>query len=830
MKDPAALHNIDETERPGHLGLLILLLLLVVGAIAGTRFLPPDYAFAPALGLLVLMAFAGVFFVIAYGLGGLQSAGKSRRPDMTRLIADTTGEALLAMDGETQVLYANAAYRDLAHAEDTADLPTIERLFAHPDAAEAIYRLAQAARERKSRSEEVRLSPALKAARGPAWYRIAVRPLDGLAAKRAVVWSVNDVTGDRDRQENVFLELQHAIDYLDHAPAGFFSIEPDGRISYINATLAHWLDHDLAQVGTGGLTLTDLMPREAAARLLQAPGNEPEQFDLDLRRRNGSDFPATLRHSVSYGKDGTPRASRTLVLPRQAVAAAAPQDLQAAESRFARFFNLTPMAIASLDQEGRIVSSNPSFARLFPALVKGQTPLAAVVAERDRAAVEQALQQAAQGSSGLAPVDAALDGESGKAFRFFLSSGEGVHGAAVTLCALDTTEQRTLQENFAQSQKMQAIGQLAGGVAHDFNNVLTAIIGYSDLLLAKYRPTDPSFQDIMQIKQNANRAAGLVRQLLAFSRRQTLRPHVLQLGDVLSELQMMLTRLVGEKINLDVKHGRDLWLVKADVNQLEQVILNLVVNARDALPQGGRIQLRTSNVAAADCAPYMAQDKSLSDADYVLIEVEDDGAGIPADILPKIFEPFFTTKEVGKGTGLGLSMVYGIVKQTGGVVSCDSVVGRGTVFRIFLPRYVPLENDQETKKETAKAAAADLTGRGTILLVEDEEAVRAFGARALSSRGYTVLEAGSGVEALEVLAGAGGKIDLIVSDVVMPEMDGPTMLGEIRKQGITAKVIFVSGYAEDAFAKNLPQGEDFGFLPKPFTLKQMIEAVKGAMG
>ncbi len=374
---------------------------------------------------------------------------------------------------------------------------------------------------------------------------------------------------------------------------------------------------------------------------------------------------------------------------------------------------------------------------------------------------------------------------------------------------------------------MQAVGQLAGGVAHDFNNMLTAIIGYSDLLLANHRPTDPSFQDIMQIKQTANRAAGLTRQLLAFSRRQTLRPQVLQLGDVLSELQILLRRLVGEKVEVDLRHGRDLWQVKADINQFEQVIINLVVNARDASPEnGGRIQLRTRNVSAAECAEL--KEPALPAADYVLVEVEDNGCGIPPELQTKIFEPFFTTKEVGKGTGLGLSMVFGIVKQSGGFVFVVSEVGRGTTFRILLPRFTPDVVEAAPKAEAAKPSS-DYTGQGVILLVEDEDAVRAFGMRALASRGYTVLEASSGLEALEVVEREGGKIDLIVSDVVMPEMDGPAMFAELRKRGVPAKVIFVSGYAEEAFAKNLPEGE-FGFLPKPFTLKQLIETVKSNLG
>ena len=292
----------------------------------------------------------------------------------------------------------------------------------------------------------------------------------------------------------------------------------------------------------------------------------------------------------------------------------------------------------------------------------------------------------------MTPIDAALEGSSRSA-RLFVTPNDEADQRGALVFALDTTEERNREEQLHQSQKMQAVGQLAGGIAHDFNNVLTAIIGYSELLLANHRPTDPSFQDIMQIKQNANRAAGLVRQLLAFSRRQTLRPQVLQLGDVLSELQMLTRRLVGEKIEVDLRQGRDLWLVKADLNQFEQVIINLIVNARDAMPDGGKIFLRTKNVPASECAAY--GEKLLPAADYVVVEVEDTGTGIPADIRDKIFDPFFTTKEFGKGTGLGLSMVYGIVKQTGGFIFCDSQVGRGTTFRIFFTRHIPVEEPVE---------------------------------------------------------------------------------------------------------------------------------------
>jgi two-component system, cell cycle sensor histidine kinase and response regulator CckA len=360
----------------------------------------------------------------------------------------------------------------------------------------------------------------------------------------------------------------------------------------------------------------------------------------------------------------------------------------------------------------------------------------------------------------------------------------------------------------------------------------------SDLLLTNHRPSDPSFPDIMNIKQNANRAASLVRQLLAFSRKQTLRPEVLNLTDVLADLRMLLARLVGNQIKLKVDHGRDLWPVKVDIGQFEQVVVNLAVNARDAMPEGGDLTVRTRNLPAHETKAFGYRE--LVPADYVLVEVEDSGTGIAPDVLKKIFEPFFTTKEVGKGTGLGLSMVYGIIKQTGGFIYCDSEVGKGTVFRILLPRHVPgaMQTDAETQaaapaasdaaQASAKAldAAMDLSGSATVLLVEDEDAVRMGGVRALTSRGYTVHEASSGVEALEIYNALGGQIDIVVSDVVMPEMDGPTLLGELRKLRSDIKFVFVSGYAEDAFAKNLPAEAKFGFLPKPFSLKQLATVVK----
>ncbi len=828
--------SIDRSDRPGSAWLLLILASVLIGAAVGFTFLSSNKAQPFIVGLLAILAVAGVFCLFGLAVGIIRFGGRGARNDLTKIMADTADDGFIVVEDDSRVVYANEAYLTLARASGPADLKTIERLFAgSTDVSEAIYRLAQAAREGRAVTEEIRLPRALGGGKDPGWYRVRVRPLPRAERKPASLWAVADITRERERQENVFQELQHAIDYLDHAPAGFLSMDPKGAIIYMNATLAGWLDHDLAKVGTGGLKLADVVPPNAATMLAAVSGGpgdvKTEILDLDFRRRNGQSLPVRVFHRVAFAFDGSPGPSRTLVLNRSPGEDVA-EGQRAAEVRFARFFNNTPVAIATVMRNGRIARSNASFARLFGRIEHGQErSILAIVGERDREALSRALEAAAQGRGEITPIDATVAGDGDRSARLYVS---GVHdvdsdGEAAIVYALETTEQRALEAQFAQAHKMQAIGQFAGGMAHDFNNLLQAILGYSDLLLANQRPTDPSFQDIMQIKQNANRAGSLVRQLLAYSRQQTLRPQVMQVGDVLADLTLLLKRLLGEPVELDLRHGRDLWLVKVDVNQFEQVIINLAVNARDAMPMGGKVAIRTANVTEREAE--LTGEKTLPPAEYVLVEVSDTGSGIAPEVMDKIFEPFFTTKEVGKGTGLGLSTVYGIVKQTGGFIFCDSTIGKGTTFHIYLPRHAQdaSEEAETHKPEETRRQAADLTGRGTILLVEDEEAVRAFGARALAAKGYTVIEAASGREALDIVLARGEPVDLVVSDVVMPEMDGPSLMRELRQRYPTLKIIFVSGYAEDAFRKNLPEGEEFIFLPKPFSLKQLVEAVKEAI-
>ncbi len=413
---------------------------------------------------------------------------------------------------------------------------------------------------------------------------------------------------------------------------------------------------------------------------------------------------------------------------------------------------------------------------------------------------------------------------------------------------IDATEFKTLEAKFVQSQKMQAIGQLAGGVAHDFNNLLTAISGHCDLLLLRHDTADGDYADLMQIHQNANRAAALVRQLLAFSRKQTLVPEAIDLRDALSDLTHLLNRLVGERITLSFSNDPELHPIRADRRQLEQVVMNLVVNARDAMPEGGTVRIETSNLTLSE--PFSRDRAAVAPGEYVLVQVHDTGAGIPADRLPKIFEPFFTTKRAGEGTGLGLSTVYGIVKQSGGFIFVDSVVGEGTVFSLYFPALLqPLVIEKPATRraeprgpdrmlltggmEQRVPDATETTSRareeGVVLLVEDEAPVRAFAARALRLKGYSVLEAENAEEALELLSDSDLVVDVFVTDVIMPGMDGPTWVREAIKTRPDIKVIFISGYAEDNMAEAQARIPNAVFLPKPFSLGELAATVNAQM-
>ncbi|WP_296104501.1 cell cycle histidine kinase CckA [uncultured Agrobacterium sp.] len=837
------------------LRILLLALVLVAAAIAFVYF-KDSLENEIVLGILGVLAMLGIFFLVSSAIGFIEVMPQSQSDGMARRFLSSHPEGTLITDTKGRLVYANATYCQMTGASRATEIQSLEQLLSRDmESTEALYRLINGLREGRDGYEEFRLLKSLSQSfvtpPGPRWFRLKARLLKDASGQDLHVFQIADITAEREDQERFFRELQNAIDYLDHAPAGFFSAGRKGEIVYLNATLSEWLGIDLAQFSPGSLNVSDIVAGEGMALIEsvqpQVGSKRTEMLDLDMRRVNGQSMPARLVHQVTAARDGAPGESRTLVLMR-------PKGQDSAESssamRFTRFFNNTPMAIASIDGEGRILRTNAPFLKLFSGVVgrddiDNAVPLETVLHDNEKAKLAQAMTAAKDRQGDIPPFDSRHPKDETRHFRFYVNAvidqdDEAPEEVAIVY-AIEVTEQKALETQMAQTQKMNAVGTLAGGIAHDFNNVLTAILLSSDHLLLQARPADASFADLMEIKRNANRAAVLVRQLLAFSRKQTMRPAVLNLTDVIGDLRMLVDRLIsGTNVKLEVDYGRDLWPVKTDLSQFEQVMINLCVNARDAMPDGGKIKVTTRNLLASDVAAFGKTE--LPAEDMVMVEVADTGTGIPPEIMDKIFEPFFTTKEVGKGTGLGLSMVYGIVKQSGGYIYPESEVGKGTAFRILLPRHIvepvhalPASDGAETQR-TAEAVVAkpeakdeplDLTGKSAVvLLVEDEEAVRRGGKRMLETRGYTVYEAGSGTEALDVMEELEGKVDIVVSDVVMPEMDGPSLLRELRKSYPDLKFIFVSGYAEDAFAKNLPADAKFGFLPKPFSLKQLAVSVR----
>jgi two-component system, cell cycle sensor histidine kinase and response regulator CckA len=488
-----------------------------------------------------------------------------------------------------------------------------------------------------------------------------------------------------------------------------------------------------------------------------------------------------------------------------------------------------PLGLALVDRDGRFLFANDAFARVAGADAENMPlyPGDLVIAE-DKAAIADTIRRYAGGQSLSGDIAIRLKDQPDEAVALSIAGLRGLGNAAVLLGLKDNSEETKLKRQVAQATKMQAVGQLAGGVAHDFNNILTAIIGYCDLMLLRHPPGDSDYDDIQQIKNNSNRAASLTRQLLAFSRQQTLRPQILQLPDVVSEVSHLLKRLLGENVQLEVNHGRSIGSVRADPGQLEQVIINLGVNARDAMQaKGGTLRIETRAVTPADVRAMRSE--ILPIGDYALLSVSDNGSGIARENLAKIFEPFFTTKEVGKGTGLGLSTVYGIVKQSGGFIFAESEVGQGTRFDIYLPTHAggPVAQPAEAAPKVAPADLDELWGSASLLLVEDEDMVRAVAERALQRQGYTVETARDGEEALGYFA-EGKRYDLVVSDVVMPNMDGPTMARHLRADHGDLRILFMSGYAEEQLRQSINL-DNVHFLPKPFSVQQIAEAVRDAL-
>jgi two-component system cell cycle sensor histidine kinase/response regulator CckA len=793
---------------------------IFISGLALARLLETGEAVPVALLLGGLAALAGAAALAAWSV----RRSFAGRLDLLRQALEASSDAQIVVGPNGQDAYANAAFSALFPDASPDSLDVLAAALADiPDAAEELRRLRASA---ASGNRAIASLPL----RG-SWFSVSVHPIAGRPGYS--FWSLQDITARHEMEQVIRDEQEKLVDYLDNAPIGFFSVDGEGRFLLVNQTLAHWLGGTPEEIVRAGMRLhdfiTDLTPGTPPFLPLPEGPLVPGGGEVMLKARDGRRVHALITQSVVKTGEGlrTRSVVRDLTPERQMEEA-----LRQTRQRFQRIFAHAPVGIALIDKEGRLEEANGALKDLFGIAGRDATGerLADYIAEEDREQIAVQLAAVGEGKTLRGPLELRLKGTPQKTTAVFVSRlspvDEGESGGLM-LHFTDVTEQKSLETQFAQSQKMQAVGQLAGGVAHDFNNLLTAMIGFCDLLLLRFRPGDPSFADIMQIKQNANRAANLVRQLLAFSRQQTLQPRVLDITDILAELSHLLRRLIGENIELKMVHGRDLGPVKVDQGQLEQVIINLCVNARDAMPGGGTLTIRTGSLRN-ETAIRRAHEV-VPAGEYVLVEVTDTGVGIPRENLARIFEPFFTTKEIGSGTGLGLSTVYGIVKQTGGFVFVDSETGKGAQFSIWLPRHQEAPAAVPKPEGGAEAPARDLTGTGTVLLVEDEDPVRLFSARALRNKGYKVVEAKSGEAALEIINGGQEKIDLLITDVVMPRMDGPALIKHVREGYPHLKVIFISGYTEDSFRKRLDSEAEIHFLPKPFSLKQLASKVKEVM-
>ena len=648
-----------------------------------------------------------------------------------------------------------------------------------------------------------------------------------------IIWYITETTRQHRLEEDERIARQKLSEYFNNAPVGFYSLDGDGKLQFANRIFADWLGYQQEELTDSLISFTDLVVKTNENQLdlmeiFSATGPLYEG-ELTLRRRDGTLLPVHVTQTIVRDDEGTVLGSRSVV--RELLQEQEWRERVAnAELHFRRFFEAAPIGILLLDSDGIVKEANPAFRALTGTVINKAigSHVTTLVQDSDHDLLRQKLIEASASELAAPSVEVKLLGTTERAASFYISAiaGEDPDSGRLLVHVIDTSAQRSLEVQFAQSQKMQAVGQLAGGIAHDFNNLLTAMIGFCDLLLLRHQVGDASYSDINQIKQNANRAAGLVRQLLAFSRQQTLRPEVTDLTDVLAELSNLLRRLIGEAIELKINHARDLWLVKVDRGQFEQVVINLAVNARDAMSGDGLLTFETENVTVR---PKQKEfNELIPPGDYSLVRVSDTGTGISKEVIGKIFDPFFTTKKVGEGTGLGLSTVYGIIKQTGGFIFAENNEdGKGTTFSIYLPRHMEAAKSKENGEALQQPAHRDLTGKGTILLVEDEDPVRLFAARALENKGYTVLQADCGEMALEVAHDHDGEIDLLITDVVMPIMDGPTLVKKILGEKPDLKVVFISGYAEDAFRKDLDfDVSKIDFLPKPFSLKEIATKVK----
>ncbi|WP_428407296.1 ATP-binding protein [Hyphococcus sp.] len=734
-------------------------------------------------------------------------------------VLDADDEARLVARRDGVVTYANRAYFDLAKAAGVmgpAGLPPrIDRLFAQQGAeATKVFRLCKAAKSAEAAEEIIYQTMGLAGGGERRRFEVSVRPIRG--AEDHVAWRLRELPIEEKEQDSL------AAAYADF-PHPVFALEKSGQIAWANAAAREKLGAARGQLQA----IDDIVLGETSDLISGLWRIDREPITAQVRRRNAEPAEASF---VAFRRGGI---GEGFACVEMTVDESADEVEDVALSGD---MSESPFGVAivegEINRDGRVVEANKAFADAFGAQKKN-APLVKSVAQATLEELAEEIRRKTRAGGAPKAIEATVGtGAASRTYALFarpVRRKRGAYGVRRTLLySVDVTDRKQMEEEYAQDQKLRGIGELASKVAHDFNNYLQVVIGHCDRLMLKHPAGDPAYADLVQIRENAQRAANTTKQLLAFSRKQTLKKEALSITEILRDFSRFLTRSIGEKVKLELVNGRALPFVKVDRYQLETAVMNLAVNARDAMGSaGGTLTIRTQSISAEEAKARNIA--GLLDQDYVLIEVADTGPGVPQEIADKIFDPFFTTKETGKGTGLGLSTVYGIIRQLDGVIALKSAEGKGATFEIYLPAYDAPEEDAETPKEAAAPKvreAQDLTGAGRVLIVEDEDPVRNFVVATLTDCGYEVSEAADAEEALELLE-EDMDYDLVISDVMMPDMDGPSMVKQARETlGLQSKIIFMSAYAEAAVRDQLDLIEGAGYIQKPFTLQGIASTVK----
>ncbi|MFC2951277.1 ATP-binding protein [Marinicaulis aureus] len=737
-------------------------------------------------------------------------------------VLDADQDARLVARRDGVVTYANRVYFQLAKAAGVMGPsglpPRIDRLFAQQGAeATKVFRLCKAAKSAEAAEEIIYQTMGLAGGGERRRFEVSVRPIRG--ADDHVAWRLRELPVEEEVQDSL------AAAYADF-PRPVFALEKSGQIAWANAAAREKLGAQRGQLQA----IDDIVLGETSDLVSGLWRIDREPITAQVRRRNAEPAEASFS-AFRRGGIGEGFACVEMSIDESAD--------EVEDVALSGDISESPFGVAiiegEINRDGRVVEANKAFADAFGAHKKN-APLVKSVAQATLEELAEEIRRKTRAGGSPKPIEATVGaGAASRTYALFarpVRRKRGSYGVRRTLLySVDVTDRKQMEEEYAQDQKLRGIGELASKVAHDFNNYLQVVIGHCDRLMLKHPAGDPAYADLVQIQENAQRAANTTKQLLAFSRKQTLKKEVLSITEILRDFSRFLTRSIGEKVKLELVNGRALPFVKVDRYQLETAVMNLAVNARDAMGVGGgALTIRTQSVSAEEAKARNIP--GLLDQEYVLIEVSDTGPGVPQEIADKIFDPFFTTKAMGKGTGLGLSTVYGIIRQLDGVISLKSEEGKGATFEIYLPAYDAPEAVVETPKETKQTRARepqDLTGAGRVLIVEDEDPVRNFVVATLTDCGYEVSEAADAEEALELLE-EDMDFDLVVSDVMMPDIDGPTMVKQARETlGLQSKIIFMSAYAEAAVRDQLDLIEGAGYIQKPFTLQGIASTVKDTL-